>query len=399
MKLVHRSLICVGREGTNAASCCFPALSRMSNGTYVATWRAGSRKDSSDGCLMLSRSNDDGRSWSTPTTLPLGPFAGLPGEPHYGPLSVLGPNHLLAAVMWVDRSDPKLPLFHPRTEGLLPVRTLFCESRDGGETWNDYREMDLAPYHSPMPITGPVLRLTDGRLACQFEVNKNYEDPRPWRHAAAWKISSDGGYTWPECVVIAHDPSSQLMYWDARYALGANGFCLAAFWTYDRRRQQDVNVHLSSSTDGGRTWSAPQDTGIRGQVCHPLLLDDGRLLLIYVDRYSTRSIRAVLSDDLGGTFHSDTVVYQHPILNGEHTRSANSADYLQEMDIWTFGRVDARAEPDGTVSIVFYAGDSKATNIHWTQLAVSPPHVQRRGDAVEAGRHLHAPNLQQVKPH
>jgi hypothetical protein len=159
------------------------------------------------------------------------------------------------------------------------------------------------------------------------------------------------------------------MYWDARYALGNKGIYVAAFWTYDRQQQRDANIHLSYSADGGRRWSAPRDTGIIGQVCHPVLLDDGKLLLVYVDRYLTHTIRAVLSDDMGQSFRDEVVIYEHPTADGRNGRSSKAmTNYLQEMDIWTFGRVDAVKAPDGQVMIVYYAGTRDATNIHWAQL-------------------------------
>jgi hypothetical protein len=369
MKLIDRNVIFSGTPGTRDANCCFPSLISLSDGTLVSTWRSGSAKDSSDGVALMSRSADDGSTWSAAEEIPLGPYADKPGEAHYAPLTVLGPKHLLAAVMWVDRSNPALHFFNPQTEGLLPTVAVFCESRDGGNTWDNYRQMDQSPYYSPMPITGPVLALGDGRLACQFEVNKNYNEPGPWRHVAAWKISSDGGRTWPECVEIANDPTGRYMYWDARYALRSNGFCQAAFWTYDRVNQRDATIHLSESNDYGRTWNRPRDTNLIGQVCHPVILNDGRLLLIIVDRFHTRTIRAVISDDDGCSFQSDTVIYEHLYDQPELGEITSAEDYLQKMDAWTFGRVDGIAQADGVVFIIFYAGNPEATNIHFVQLS------------------------------
>jgi len=330
----------------------------------------GSQKDSADGKVMLSRSSDQGLTWSSPTFLSLGPYASQPCEQHYAPLSVLDDGRLLCAMMVVERTDPGLPFFHPKTEGLLPMRTWFCESLDSGRTWERYREMDAAPYHSPMPITGPVLQLANGDLACQFEVNKDYDDPRPWRHAAAWKISRDSGQTWPDCIEVAHDPADRLMYWDAHYALGPKGFCVASFWTYNHAEGRDAPIHLSFSHDNGRHWSLPQDTNITGQIAHPVLLEDGRIVLLYIERFETRSIRALVSDDLGKSFYGDFVVYEQSKSQPAPLQKATAAEYLQEMDAWTFGRVDALAEPNGDIAIVFYAGNREATNIYWSRLRV-----------------------------
>ena len=227
------------------------------------------------------------------------------------------------------------------------MRTWLCESRDGGRSWGDYRFLDGEPHDRPLSITGPVLVLGDGRLACQFEANKPYEDTRPWRQAAVWRISRDGGRRWSEYTEVANDPTGRLMYWDARYALGPNGYIVAAFWTYDREQQRDRRIHLSESCDGGRSWSAPRNCGLVGQVCHPVLLGGDRLLLVYVDRFHTRGIRAALSNDLGRSFVEDVLVYQHPIGQAEPGKESAPAGYLQDMELWTFGRVEAIAGLSG----------------------------------------------------
>lgn len=371
MRLLSQGTLFAGTADTQTASSCFPAVARLLDGTLLTSWRVGSQKDSADGQILLSRSIDEGDSWSKPEELPAGPWAAEPGEVHYAPLTVLGHNHLLAALMWVDRSDPTLPFFNPTTEGLLPIRTWLCESRDGGRSWGDYRVMDGEPHDGPLAITGPALVLGDGRLACQFELNKPYEDTRPWRHAAAWMISRNGGHHWSEYMEVANDPTDRLMYWDSRYALGSNGHIVAAFWTYDRQQQRDRNIHLSESSDGGRNWSAPRNCGLIGQVCHPVLLGGDRLLLIYVDRFRTRGIRAALSNDLGRSFVEDISIYQHPAAQIDPGEDSAPAGYLQDMELWTFGRVEAIVGHDGMVWVVYYAGNSEATDIRWARLQVS----------------------------
>ncbi len=369
MKVINRTTIYRGQPNTDRANCCFPAIARLANGTLLATWRVGTHKDSDDGTLMLARSHDGGLTWSDANRFPLGPYANKSGEVHYGPITSLSRRHILAALMWVDRSIPNLPLFNPQTEGLLPITTVVCESRDGGESWHSHRELDPAPYYSPMPITGPVLDLHDGRIACQFEVNKTYDDPGPWRHAAAWKISADEGHTWPESVEIANDPTGRLMYWDARYCIARAELCVATFWTYDRVDQQDANIHLSISTDGGRSWSVPKDTGVAGQICQPIILANGQLMLVYVDRFSSQSIRAAISDDQGDSFGDEVVVYQHLSSSLDSAGASLTADYLQAMNLWTFGRVEGIVSADDLVSLVYYAGTSDQTSIYFAQIA------------------------------
>jgi BNR repeat-like domain len=368
MKLIDNGNVFSGIACTATANCCFPAIVLLADGSLMCSWRAGTTKESPDGKIWLARSNSGGSKWDKwPLTLS-DTFDGTPGEFHYGPLTEFDDGRLLIALMWTDRSRPLLPFFNPKTEGLLPLRTIFAESTDGGHTWAQTRAMDRAPYHSPMPITGAVIKLSDGRIGCHFEVNKDYYDESPWRHAAAMKISSDGGQTWPEAIEIANDPTNRFMYWDQRHSALGNQH-VATFWTYDRKKNSDANIHISHSADDGRTWTLPQDTGITGQVAHPVLLKDQRLAVVFVDRFKSRSILARLSVDGGKSFGSDElVIYTQPGAASDPGNGSDSAAYLQDMRLWTFGRIDALTDSTGDIWIVYYAGCQDATNIHWARI-------------------------------
>ena len=73
-----------------------------------------------------------------------------------------------------------------------PVRVL-ARSQDDGATWSDPEPVEIPGFPVPIPITGPILKLGGGDLACQFEVNKPYRDTGTWRHHA--RESFDGART------------------------------------------------------------------------------------------------------------------------------------------------------------------------------------------------------------
>lgn len=369
MKLSFNTPICQGVPGTTTANCCFPSIARGAGGQLIATWRMGSQKDSADGAIWLASSRDDGRSWSSPTEVfQPGSWNGGLREPHYAPISVLSDGRMLAAVMWVGRRESSLPFFNPVTEGILPLQTVFYSSSDSGLSWSDMGELDTAPYSGPLAITGPLLELPDGELACQFEVNKNYDDTEPWRHAAALKISPDGGRTWPECREVANDASGQLFFWDARIVKIDSRQCLAMFWTFDRVNRRDRRVHIAHSDDAGRTWTKPLETPVVGQVAEPVPFRNHRLALIVVDRYESRSIKAFLSDDCGKTFGDELLVYRQPGGQMDAGRNAVTADYLQDMELWTFGRVQAVTDAKNSIWVVYYAGDANSTGIYCAKI-------------------------------
>lgn len=58
----------------------------------------------------------------------------------------------------------------------------------------------------------------------------------------------------------------------------------------------------SMSSDGGKSWSKPRDTGIQGYPPDLILLSDGRIVCIYGYRKSPMGIRCCISYDKGITW-------------------------------------------------------------------------------------------------
>ncbi len=378
--VVSKGMIFRGTPGSPTASACLGSICLLDEGHLLASWRVGSTKESADGRILISRSNDQGSTWSDPIEPFYAPtsgsqarftWEGVPGELHFAPLTHLGKGHVMTAMMWFDRSDPELPMFNPDTEGLLPVRTLLAESSDGGQTWSAPWMFDATPYDGFDAVTAPMFEVPPGegrpaQLVCQFETNKPYNDTQPWMHRAMLKFSGDGGRTWAQPTTVAHDPSLKIRYWDQRHAQSSDGLLVAGLWAYDAVNHNEMNFHMTWSQDGGQTWSPPCDSGLDLQQPYPVFLPDGRLVVIVIDRYRTRSIRALVSHDNGHTFDEpQLVVHEQPRDvrdKGEHNHE------IADQQLWTFGRVEAVADTQGDVWMIYYAGDEKATHVHWAQL-------------------------------
>jgi hypothetical protein len=372
--IVDHGVVFQGTPGTRTANCCFASIGRFEDGTLLVSWRVGSAKDSADGTILMSRSTDGGRTWETPREPFSNPPKGrpgtfalndVPGSLHFAPLTVLGGRRVLTGLMWLDRSNPTRPMFNERTEGLTTIHTLLSESQDGGQTWSAPRAFDAAPFDGLGAITAPILKLSDGRLACQFETNKHYDDPSPWQHRAMLKFSDDCGRTWHTPVTVAHDPTCQIRYWDQHHAIAPDGTMAAMLWAYDSVLHKELNFYLAESRDRGMTWSQPRDGGLPWQLPYPVFLPDGRLVAICIDRYKSRTIRALVSHDMGKTFcGEDMVVHQQP-TGGVDPGEDNHQ--IADQQMWTFGRVEAVSDPSGDVWMTYYAGDADATSIHWAR--------------------------------
>ncbi|HEX7010103.1 MAG TPA: sialidase family protein, partial [Phycisphaeraceae bacterium] len=150
-----RTVLFQGQAGSRTASVCFPSICKTQSGRLLASWRIGSAKDSADGTVCLSWSDDQGQSWSEPirpfdrsADPRAGTFAldGVLGNLHLAALTPLADGRVLAAMMWLDRADPHRPMFNEQTEGLTRVQTLLAQSEDDGVSWSEPRRLDASPF-------------------------------------------------------------------------------------------------------------------------------------------------------------------------------------------------------------------------------------------------------------
>ncbi len=374
MKISNRGIINRGEPNTPRAFSTFPALTPLADGSLLATYRVGSSKDSADGTLELKRSDDGGQSWSTAAT----PFAtalnGLNGSLRVGYITDLGNGHLLLAALWVDRQTyPGQPLFNEETEGCLPMEIVIADSHDLGRTWSDWRVVSVPPDVGPPSLTNPVLVLPSGRLALSIETNKTYLDRDQWLQRVVYLYSEDQGQTWSEPVTTCQDPTGRIFNWDQRAGVCPDGRVITFTWTYDRQTTQYLNIQRHLSADEGATWSAPDDLGFPDQAAHPAILPDGRVVLAYVDRFQSHSIRARLAPAADAPFDaaSEVELYRQTI-NSPQTAAGqgDTGDLLAEMGLWSFGLPFSAALPDGTVMVVYYAGDDDGMEVRWARLSL-----------------------------
>ena len=374
MRIAERGVVFSGEGRPARSSCAFPDIAVLPDGRWLCGFRASPTKTGTVGQhAALAWSDDEGRTWSEPSA-PFRPRSidGRPGLFRKAAVSAVSPGRVLAALCWVDHSDPSLPFFNPETEGLLDTRLFLAESADGGETWTAPVLLSTSPFDVPTPLTGPVIEMADGSLACQFELNKPFNDTSPWRHASALMFSEDGGVTWGEPSVVVQDPTNRVFYWDQRPAVLSDGTALDLFWTYDTATATYRNITACRSTDHGRTWSPLWDTGVPGQPAPPVSLADGTIAMVYVDRSGPPRIMLRLSEDGGVTWPSDTETALHETRASQTEAKRNMQDAWEEMYAFSIGLPATARCPNGDLLVVYYAGPHPdRTDIHWVRLAVT----------------------------
>jgi hypothetical protein len=369
--LVSEGIVFASGPGTAQSSLAFPSICVLPSGRWLASCRAAPQKIPTRGQhVLLSHSDDEGRTWSTPSA-PFEPPAidGKPGLFRSAYLTALGGDEVLAALIWVDHCDPDADFFNEETEGLLDTRIFLSRSHDGGENWSTPHLVDAAPFDVPTPLTGPVLLGRDSTWICQFETNKPYNDLSEWRHSSVLMISRDEGASWPEYSLASLVGDDRIFYWDQRPGVAPDGGILNLFWTYDNANSRYLNIHAREWKVG--RWSEYWDTGVSGQPAPPVFLRDGRIAMVYVDRSAGPVLKLRLSEDGGHTWpeSSEAVLYELETSSQSWNKSSMQ-DAWAEMGCYSFGLPATALLPEGDVLVVFYAGPhNDRTDVRWVRVS------------------------------
>ena len=95
MKIIATGTISQAKANTPRATLTFPSVIALSNGTLLATCRAGLTKDTADGSIEFFRSSNHGETWHK--------------DAHrFEPVMLNGPPRLSASLL-PDRTCPRPP--------------------------------------------------------------------------------------------------------------------------------------------------------------------------------------------------------------------------------------------------------------------------------------------------
>jgi len=270
-------------------------------------------------------------------------------------------------------ADPPLRLFRARLrDGTLISHRYELElgkgadsqayillSKDDGCTWKrqpaPVADLPFDPKRF-LGLWGRVTELPEGRLLCTLYGYK----PEARKFALGVVESTDGGLNWRYLSTMCDDPGIGPEGPDeADLALLESGRLLSVFRT-------GGNLFQVTSSDGGRTWSAPRNLGTFGVSPQLLLLDNGVLVLTYGTRHvSTQcsliheSTRDMAYYRYEWSYHCDTCPLQSKCTAAKSGRRLLSVglyhDLLQarprEMKTDEFkARMKQRAAIEGTNS-------------------------------------------------
>ena len=176
--------------------------------------------------------------------------------------------------------------------------------------------------------------------------------------------SLDGGRTWESKVMLTVDDDTSSVFPRGQFnAYG--GDTLAIAW---RNKISDNNwdIQMTISTDGGASWGAPftvnpsaNDQGDPDVVIDPY----GRIHLFYHEApvgnlYNGIRIVYGYSDDLGATWHPSSVFYNNVISRNEKSRLVEGSRYDAVNDVlWTFWKEEDLPGHQGGDMLAAYSLD------------------------------------------
>ena len=344
-----------------------PWITPLADGTFIACQHVGAELGSDDNHVVVLRSTD-GRTFTEQGTV--GPCGD--GYAYRAPQISIVEAQRLVLVCSRFETGGDTGLFDPETEALRRPEMCLFWSADLGTTWTAEPQIvavDLPPERYTWNSAGQLLQLRPDRWMWPLETWKpaGYDGPPDQR---AWALfSDDRGASWGELTVVADDPQGAVLYWDQMNCCLDDGRIYTALWTHLYGTSHDIENHWVLSADEGHTWSAPQPTNLRGQVCTPIPLSDGRVAAIYNDRHEPQGVRIAVSEDLS---HFDT---EHQVTvfdaGAEATLGPPQHDnFLAEHMLIAFGKPGGRRLDDGTLLTWFWCTTGGVTHTRWVRLEV-----------------------------
>ena len=344
-----------------------PYITLLQDGAFIAAQHIGDSLSAPDSDIEVLRSTD-GKHWTSQGLLHP---TGTSGWAYRGPQIYELENGQLIMVAGRCRVAGE-GLFDVDSEGLSHYEMLLYRSHDGGESWSAPTRVEtgLPADRYVANNAGVLLRLSDDRWMYPLETWKPTSWSGPPDQKAAAMFSNDQGRSWGEFTVIADDHDNRRLWWDQMNTILPDGRIYTMLWTHLYGTSEDLTNHWTVSDDGGRTWSTPKPTNLRGQVCTPIALQDGRVAAIYNFRHEPQGIRVAISEDLSNfDVAQETTVFDagNESVFGQPITDNFLAEHMQIA----FGKpVGVRLGKDQLLT-TFWCTVNGVTHTRWVRLKVA----------------------------
>lgn len=337
----------------------FPWLCEKADGELIASFAIGEAFESVDSASYVSASRDGGRTWSAPARM-----FDLHGEEDkltdYCKVSALPDGRLVALGYTFLRDDPELPIGNPENGGLLEDFIFFSISEDGGKTWGQMQRIDCA-WGPHAEASAPLTVLQDGTWMTPITGFADWNGKLHGKMCGRALTSRDGGNSWSDDAVCM-DFGGNVTCFEQRICQLESGAILCIGWNENAETGERMENHYTVSYDGGKTWSAPIPTGVRGQAASLCALGGERFLALHAVRRDAErpGIYAYVVDFSDKTWRvvDECVVFEPIVSVLKDSKMADVFSFLK------FGQPGAILLSDGDVLMShWYAQDGRYVTV------------------------------------
>ncbi|MBT5873082.1 MAG: exo-alpha-sialidase [Candidatus Latescibacteria bacterium] len=328
----------------------------------VCTFSVQSALGQNDFKKVMVRSPDGGSTWSDPTYI----------WPHlHSSLSIIGSiskgrkGELILSGIQIPIDRAGESFWSEATEGMKQNALFFANSSDGGANWSD-------PTSVPLPIPGSAENpgvltvISDGAWICCYSPYNNFDpDIKVDRNQVVWMRSEDEGKSWSHGSMLRFDNADSTAA-EAWVIELVDGRLLGACWHIAGQDDKDMPNAYALSSDGGRTWTPTNNTGILGQSCALAALPDGRALLVYNQRkHGEPGIHLALARPTSDNFGLEI---NEPVWKATTRTRNNTAGNHNDWQDYAFGEPSVLPLPDGTVLVSFWKIQPDARGIDYVRV-------------------------------
>ena len=280
MKLINTSIIYENPLPTlKSIQSTFPSLCKLNNGDILASHQLGEAFESVNGTSNISKSTDGGLTFGAPVQM-FNKKREKPVKTDNCKLCKLDGDKIVALGYQFIRKDESLPLGNAKTGGLLDDEVFFSISNDNGKTWSKRKVVKC--YWGPhVEASAPLVLLKDGSWATPITGFNDWEVTKQVPCQGRLLRTFDQGKTWNDDTVCMEFEDKNISCFEQRLCQLTNGNLVVIGWNENLKTGELLNNHITISTDNGKTFSAPIDTGIKGQASFVLALDDNKILSLH----------------------------------------------------------------------------------------------------------------------
>jgi hypothetical protein len=297
------------------------------------------------------RSRDNGKTWTVASVDPhrpnndvMAPRVGIDGRPgplnEGAPVDFTDPRVLVTNFNYLYmQGDPLVKAFYQdlKTITEAPERhSFFRVSKDAGKTWSRSAMLPMDNLSNLAAYDSATVR-ADGRCLLFMTGGTTGFQGSAGTNGPLVYCSSEDGSEFHFLSWIAPDRHGGPAFMYPRGVALPNGRLLCVL-----RRDLDWSAaqwtEIYSSDDGGGTWQFLSRATDFGAPSAPVLLSDGRLVLVYGRRMSPPGIRAVVSEDGGRSWGPELIV-------------------RDDAGSWDIGYPRAWEVSPGRIGVIYYYND------------------------------------------